>query len=143
MSLTGMFLRSSSEWKETIASRPLGNSQLGAFLRKEDLDKVIFFWNNRNARRKQSGSLIYWVKAFLDKVGHDKAALVMHTDVKDMHGQDLEAIINDLGLVNGEVVFSVNKYSPDIIAKIFDKSWDPIPSFLPTAVIKIVCLLIL
>jgi hypothetical protein len=33
----------------------------------------MFFWNNRNARRKQSGSLLYWFKEFLDEVGHDKA----------------------------------------------------------------------
>ena len=28
-------------------------------------DRFMFFWNNRNARRKQSGSLIYWFKEFL------------------------------------------------------------------------------
>ena len=33
----------------------------------------------------------------------------MHTDVKDQHGQDLEAIINELGLTNGEVLFSREK----------------------------------
>ena len=42
----------------------------------DDKDKVIFFWNNRNARRKQSGSLIFWFKKFLDEVGHDKAQLL-------------------------------------------------------------------
>ena len=46
---------------------------------------------------------------FLDEVGHDKAALIMHTDVKDPNGQDLEAIINELGLTNGEVLFSEAK----------------------------------
>ena len=35
--------------------------------------KKIFFWNNRNARRKQSGTLIWWFKEFLDEVGHDQA----------------------------------------------------------------------
>ena len=25
-------------------------------------DKMVFFWNNRNARRKQSGTLIFWFK---------------------------------------------------------------------------------
>ena len=52
-------------------------------------DKFLCVWNNRNARRKQSGSLIFWFKDFLDKVGHDKATLIMHTDPKDVHGQDL------------------------------------------------------
>tara|TARA_Y100000592_G_scaffold101039_1_gene184872 strand:- start:1027 stop:2298 length:1272 start_codon:yes stop_codon:yes gene_type:complete len=74
-----------------------------------DPDKFIFFWNNRNARRKQSGSLIFWFKEFLDKVGHDKACLVMHTEIKDPNGQDLQAIIDHLGLTNGEVLFSQQK----------------------------------
>ena len=72
-------------------------------------DKFVFFWNNRNARRKQSGSLIFWFKEFLDKVGHDKATLVMHTEVKDPNGQDLEAIIHHLGLTDGQVLFSQQK----------------------------------
>ena len=86
-------------------------------LRKEKgLDyKFVCVWNNRNARRKQSGSLIYWFKEFLDKVGHDKACLIMHTDVKDQHGQDLEAIIHELGLLKGEILFSTLKIgAPDL-----------------------------
>ena len=74
-------------------------------------DKLVFFWNNRNARRKQSGTLIFWFKEFLDKVGHDKAMLCMHTDVKDGHGQDLEKIINYLGINEGQVKFSTKKVS--------------------------------
>ena len=27
-----------------------------------DDNRVVFFWNNRNARRKQSGTIIYWFK---------------------------------------------------------------------------------
>jgi glycosyltransferase involved in cell wall biosynthesis len=72
-------------------------------------DKFLCVWNNRNARRKQSGSLVFWFKEFLDKVGKDKATLIMHTDPKDVHGQDLEAIIHELGLANGEILFSRNK----------------------------------
>jgi glycosyltransferase involved in cell wall biosynthesis len=97
---------------DQVYQGPMGNGNLE--------DKFVVFWNNRNARRKQSGSLIFWFKSFLDKVGHDKAALIMHTDVKDPHGQDLEAIIHGLGLTNGEVIFSVNKYPPDIIAKLYN-----------------------
>ena len=52
------------------------------------MNKMVFFWNNRNARRKQSGTLIWWFKEFLDEVGHDKAALIMHTEVKDPNDQD-------------------------------------------------------
>jgi len=85
-----------------------------------DNDKMIFFWNNRNARRKQSGTLIFWFKEFLDKVGHDKACLLMHTDTKDVHGQDLEAIISELGLTNGEVLFSKDKVPPQYLSLIYN-----------------------
>ena len=74
-------------------------------------NKKVFFWNNRNARRKQSGTLIWWFKEWLDKVGHDKAMLLMHTDPKDPHGQDLPHLINHLGIENGQVLLSTNKVS--------------------------------
>ena len=93
-------------------------------LRKDNLgdeaDKFICFWNNRNARRKQSGTLIHWWKKFLDKVGHDKAKLIMHTDVKDPYGQNLQSIIESLGLTNGEVVFSQNKISPQDMSAFYN-----------------------
>lgn len=72
-------------------------------------DKFLVFWNSRNARRKMSGSVIWWFNDFLKIVGKDKACLLMHTDPKDGHGQDLEAIIAELGLTNGEVKFSKNR----------------------------------
>jgi glycosyltransferase involved in cell wall biosynthesis len=83
-------------------------------------DKFVCFWNNRNARRKQSGTLIYWFKEFLDKVGHDNATLIMHTDIKDVHGQDLEAIIHELGLTQGQVLFSQEKVSSHDLAAIYN-----------------------
>jgi len=86
----------------------------------KDADKMIFFWNNRNARRKQSGTLIWWFKEFLDKIGHDKAVLLMHTDPKDMNGQDLEHIIGELGLTNGEVMFSKEKIPPSHLAMMYN-----------------------
>jgi glycosyltransferase involved in cell wall biosynthesis len=83
-------------------------------------DKFVCFWNSRNARRKQSGTLIWWFKEFLDKVGQDKACLIMHTDVKDQHGQDLEAIIHELGLTNGEVLFSRDKVNAADLAAMYN-----------------------
>ena len=83
-------------------------------------DKFLCVWNSRNARRKQSGTVIWWFKEFLDRVGHDKAALIMHTDVKDQHGQDLEAIIHELGLTNGEVLFSQEKVSNHDLALLYN-----------------------
>lgn len=82
--------------------------------------KMVFFWNNRNARRKQSGTLIFWFKDFLDKVGHDKAMLIMHTEPKDPNGQDLEAIIDELGLDNGQVVISTVKLPPDDLSCLYN-----------------------
>jgi glycosyltransferase involved in cell wall biosynthesis len=76
-------------------------------------NKMVFFWNNRNARRKQSGTLIYWFKTFLDRVGHDKAVLVMHTDIRDPHGQPLDYLLEQLGMNKGQVIFSVNKLPPE------------------------------
>lgn len=82
--------------------------------------KVLFFWNSRNARRKQTGSLIWWFKEFLDEVGHDKARLLMHTDPKDPHGPDLEANIAELGLVDGQIMFSTSKIPPIEMAALYN-----------------------
>ena len=82
-------------------------------------DKLIFFWNNRNARRKQSGTLIFWFKEFLDIVGHDKACLIMHTEPKDPNGQDLLAIMQNLNLTNGEVLISQQKMSPEDLSVVY------------------------
>jgi glycosyltransferase involved in cell wall biosynthesis len=82
--------------------------------------KKIFFWNNRNARRKQSGTLIFWWKKFLEKVGKDKAVLMMHTDPKDPYGQDLQAILNKLEMTNGEVVFSTQKLPPQQLSMLYN-----------------------
>ncbi len=83
-------------------------------------DKFVFFWNNRNARRKQPGTLMFWFKEFLDIVGHDKAMLVMHTDLKDPHGQPLDYISESLGCTNGQFMFSVNKMPPEELARLYN-----------------------
>tara|TARA_Y100001938_G_C8099766_1_gene440780 strand:+ start:5474 stop:6721 length:1248 start_codon:yes stop_codon:yes gene_type:complete len=82
--------------------------------------KLVFFWNNRNARRKQSGTLIFWFKEFLDIVGHDKAILIMHTEPKDPNGQDLEAIIDELKLTEGQVLLSTTKVDSPDLAKLYN-----------------------
>jgi len=93
---------------------------LEGFGKSFDPKKRIFMWNNRNARRKQSGSLIFWFKDFLDIVGYDNACLIMHTDIKDEHGQDLEKIIEYLGLNNGQVLFSTQKVDSQTLAKMYN-----------------------
>ena len=85
-------------------------------------DKFIVFWNNRNARRKQPGTLIFWFKEFLDRVGHDKAVLLMHTDPNDPNGPNLHAIIHELELTSGEIMFSVNKLDFPQMAAMYNMS---------------------
>ena len=94
-------------------------NNIRAQISKDHENKTIFFWNNRNARRKQSGSLIFWFKDFLDRVGHDKAVLVMHTEPKDPNGQDLVAIMENLGLTEGQLLLSTQKMPPENLADIY------------------------
>jgi glycosyltransferase involved in cell wall biosynthesis len=85
-------------------------------------DRFTFFWNNRNARRKQSGSVIWWFKEFLDEVGHDKARLIMHTDPNDIHGQNLRVILHELGITEGQVLLSVQKFPPEILNLMYNSA---------------------
>jgi glycosyltransferase involved in cell wall biosynthesis len=85
-------------------------------------NKKIFFWNNRNARRKQSGTLIWWFKEWLDRVGHSSAMLLMHTDARDPHGQDLPHLIDHLGVNDGQVMLSTNKISQDDLAGMYNSA---------------------
>jgi len=92
---------------------------------KEELknkDKKIFFWNNRNARRKQSGTLMWWFKEFLDEVGHDQATLLMHTDPRDPHGQDLPHLIEHLQIGDGQVFLSTEKVEMAHLANVYNAS---------------------
>jgi len=92
------------------------------FLKEEDEEneKFICFWNNRNARRKQSGTLMFWFKEFLDKIGHDNACLIMHTDPSDENGQDLNAIIESLSLVKGQILISNQKLAAKEMALMYN-----------------------
>jgi len=82
--------------------------------------KTIFFWNNRNARRKQSGTLVWWFKEFLDEVGHDNATLLMHTDPRDPHGQDLPHLIDHVGANDGQIMISSEKVSPEDLSVLYN-----------------------
>ena len=101
--------------------KPLDPAQIKKIREEKEIDqKFICLFNSRNARRKQTGTLIWWFKEFLDVVGHDKATLIMHTDTKDPNGQDLDAIIHELGLTNGEILFSRDKISPQDLAILYN-----------------------
>jgi len=83
-------------------------------------DKFIAAWVNRNARRKQSGTLLFWWKEFCDRVGHENATLIMHTDIRDHHGQPLDVLAGHLGLDKGQVMFSTQKVAPEQLAGIYN-----------------------
>ena len=53
-------------------------------------------------------------------MGHDKACLIMHTNPKDEHGQDLEDIILQLGLDQGQAMLSTNKYPPEHMSMLYN-----------------------
>jgi glycosyltransferase involved in cell wall biosynthesis len=78
--------------------------------------RTTFFWNNRNARRKLTGSLIYWFNDFAESVGPDNVRLVLHTDPRDPNGQDIDMIIKDLKADDGRFLISVDKVPPEKLA---------------------------
>ena len=83
-------------------------------------DKFVFFWNNRNARRKLPSSILWWYKDWLDEVGHDKACMVMHTDPYDDNGPNLDAIMQELKLKDGQLYFSRDKVDQHHLAAMYN-----------------------
>ena len=107
---------------DPVHFNPLGEEKIKELRQTMEIpeDKFVVFWNNRNAKRKQPGTLIHIFNQFLEKVGKDKAMLIMHTDPKDQNGPDLVANINHLGLTNGEVKFSTQKVEFADLAAIYN-----------------------
>ena len=88
-------------------------------LPERDREKFIVFWNNRNARRKMSGSVLWWFSDWAKEVGPENVSLIMHTDPKDIHGQDLVYMINATGLTDGTVQLSTQKMPPEALANMY------------------------
>ena len=107
-----------AELKERVTE--LRNNTLFSNEKLNSPKKKLFVWNNRNARRKQSGTLIWWFKEWLDKVGHDKATLLMHTDPRDPHGQDLPNIMERCDITDGQIFLSTTKVEPIDLAVIYN-----------------------
>ena len=93
---------------------------------QDDDNKVTFFWNNRNARRKLSGSVLWWFNEFAEKVGPKNVRLIMHTEPDDEHGQDLTQLISSLNADDGRIILSVKKVPPEILALMYNISDCPI-----------------
>lgn len=83
--------------------------------------KFMFFWNNRNARRKQSGTLVHWFSKYLEKYGKDSAFMVMHTEPRDPHGQPLDYLIEEFGMAeDANIILSTVKVSPEELAVFYN-----------------------
>ena len=87
---------------------------------KDLSERFVVLFNSRNARRKHSGTLIFWFKEFLDRVGDDKAVLLMHTEPSDPNGPDLMQIVEDLGIDKGQVLFSRDKIEESKMATLYN-----------------------
>ncbi len=101
---------------------PMTEEQIDA-LRKEqfgDNQRFTFFWNNRNARRKLTGSLIFWFNEFAEKVGPENVRLLMHTDPKDPHGQDIGYIIKSLNIDDGRILISNKKVNASVLSALYN-----------------------
>jgi glycosyltransferase involved in cell wall biosynthesis len=87
---------------------------------KDHKDKFIIFYNSRNARRKMTSDIVKMFKRMLDKIGQDKAFLLMHTDPHDKEGANLIEVANLLGLKNTQLGFSANRIPPEVMADYYN-----------------------
>tara|TARA_R110002012_G_scaffold56066_2_gene143419 strand:- start:18839 stop:20050 length:1212 start_codon:yes stop_codon:yes gene_type:complete len=117
---SNVFYKYKTEDKLAIIKELRNRTTIGATRNHKNKNKKIFFWNNRNARRKQSGTIIWWFKEWLDKAGHDKACLIMHTDARDPNGQDLPHLIEHLGVNDGQILLSTQKVPPEDLANMYN-----------------------
>jgi len=79
---------------------------------KNNID-FLFFWNNRNIRRKQPGDLILAFKTFVNKLpekDRSRVALLMHTAVSDNNGTDLRSVHKNIA-PECKILFSQEKLS--------------------------------
>lgn len=78
-------------------------------LNGKDYD-FVFYWSNRNIRRKQPADVIWAYNRFCEMVGKDKAdrtALVMHTQPVDENGTDLPKVVESVA--SGRNIIFSNK----------------------------------
>ena len=86
------------------------------FKRTHNVDFIVF-WNNRNIRRKQPADLILAYKHFCDSLPKEKAekcCLLMHTQIVDGNGTDLNAVKNAL-CPDYKVIFSNQSVTQQIL----------------------------
>lgn len=75
----------------------------------------VFYWNNRNIRRKQPMDAMLAFDKFreaLSKDEQDKVCMVMHTEPVQEHGTDLPTFIEHC-MPDSNVIFLPNKYTEE------------------------------
>jgi len=90
----------------------------------KEFDFIVFF-NSRNIRRKCVSDLLAAHKMFLDslpKEKADKVALLLHTQVVDGNGTDLDAVKTLLFGPNSNVFFSDQRIDTDELNRIYNIS---------------------
>ena len=63
---------------------------------------------------------MFWYNDFLDRVGRDKATLIMHTEPNDPNGQDLNAIKERLNLTDDQFKLSTTKLSMQQLSVLYN-----------------------
>jgi glycosyltransferase involved in cell wall biosynthesis len=88
---------------------------------KKEYDFIVLF-NNRNIRRKNVGDVILAYKEFCDtlpKEQAEKCLLLLHTQLVDMNGTDVGAVINAI-CPNYSVIINDNKIPPNELNYIYN-----------------------
>ncbi len=76
-------------------------------------------------KEKLTGSLIHWYSSFLKTLKEEEAkkcVLLLHTDPSDPYGQDLNQILKDFNLDQGQVLLSKEKVPPQNLASMYNIS---------------------
>lgn len=81
--------------------------------------KFIVMWNNRNARRKQTGDVIATFAKFAKKVGKENVALFMHTAIHDQEGQNILAVARRFDIEDCLMV-SEARVQPEVINMMYN-----------------------
>lgn len=82
----------------------------------------MFFWSNRNIRRKQPSDVIHAFKQFCDNLSEeeaDKVCLVMHTNPRDDNGTDLPKVIEAIA-PDCNIIFSTKKRPVEELNKLYN-----------------------
>ena len=86
--------------------------------------KFTIFYNNRNIRRKQTSTIMLAYRNFCDNLPKEDAAkcvLLMHTNVADEAGTDLQAV-KEAFCPMYDVVFSTDKVMPERMNQYYNLS---------------------